>query len=347
MIYRIQKALLALLLALISCGAMAQVSTKSFDHIKTGFALSGMHSNTRCESCHVNGVFKGTPRDCASCHVSGLRLAKANVVKPSNHFQTPLGCESCHTTVTFTGAKFDHLGVAPTACASCHNGAVTTGKPSGHIPTQAACSTCHKTTGWVPATGMDHSGMTAATNCASCHNGSSATGKSAVHISTTLNCTSCHTTTGWKPTSWNHTQVPVANQCSTCHSGSNPPADGPGSNHIPYKALSGVTIANCDSCHKGGFASWNPGAFHSNVAISTQCATCHYQHPCRRHRYLRGVPQNNGELGGFQAGPRAVQCIDELLHLPQRYGCHWQGIDTYANRAELCKLPCSVGLEAK
>jgi len=123
MIYRIQKALLALLLALISCGAMAQVSTKSFDHIKTGFALSGMHSNTRCESCHVNGVFKGTPRDCASCHVSGLRLAKANVVKPSNHFQTPLGCESCHTTVTFTGAKFDHLGVAPTACASCHNGA--------------------------------------------------------------------------------------------------------------------------------------------------------------------------------------------------------------------------------
>jgi hypothetical protein len=267
--------LFSLVLALGSTSLWAQSNTKNFDHVKTGFSLTGFHANARCESCHVAGVFKGTPRDCASCHVNGARLSKANVVKPASHFQTQLGCESCHSTITFTGAKFDHLGVTPSSCASCHNGSTTTGKPSGHIPTQAACSTCHKTSGWVPATGMDHSGMTAATNCASCHNGSSATGKAATHIPTAVNCISCHSTNGWKPTAWNHSQMPVANQCATCHSGSFPPADGPTANHIPYKSLSGVSVANCDSCHKGGYASWNPGQFHSNVAVSGQCSTCH------------------------------------------------------------------------
>ncbi|MEN9587943.1 MAG: hypothetical protein RIT15_1518, partial [Pseudomonadota bacterium] len=36
-----------------------------------------------------------------------------------------------------------------------------------------------------------------------------------------------------------------------------------------------VVITNCDSCHKAGFAAWNPGKFHTNISILTQCATCH------------------------------------------------------------------------
>ena len=81
--------------------------------------------------------------------------------------------------------------------------------------------------------------------------------------------------TGWTPTNWNHTQAVVANQCSSCHSGANPPADGPTSNHIPYKSLTGVAINNCDTCHKAGYTSWNPGLLHQNVSLSTQCASCH------------------------------------------------------------------------
>ncbi len=265
----------ALILLLCTGALQAQSGNRNFDHVKTGYALTGVHTNARCESCHIAGVFKGTPKECASCHTSGTRLSRANITKPSAHFQSPLACDSCHTTATFVGAKFDHAGVAANACASCHNGATTVGKPSGHIQTTASCGSCHKTSGWLPASGMDHAGFTSATNCASCHNGSTATGKTAAHIPTSLNCTSCHTTSGWKPSSWNHGQVPVANQCSTCHSGSFPPADGPTANHIPYKSLNGVSIANCDSCHKGGTTSWSQGQFHANVPVSNQCATCH------------------------------------------------------------------------
>ncbi|MFX8672379.1 cytochrome c3 family protein, partial [Acinetobacter baumannii] len=70
------------------------------------------------------------------------------------------------------------------------------------------------------------------------------------------NCIGCHNTTGWTPTKWNHTQVTVAAQCATCHSGAFPPADGRPANHIPYASLSSTAIANCDSCHKGGYTSW-------------------------------------------------------------------------------------------
>ncbi|MFZ2325499.1 MAG: cytochrome c3 family protein, partial [Rhodoferax sp.] len=267
--------LLALFLSLASGQLWAQGSVKNFDHVKTGFALAGMHANARCESCHVSGVFKGTPKECATCHTQGNRLSRSNMVKPATHFATPLGCDSCHSAVTFTGAKFDHKGIAPNACGSCHNGSTTAGKPSTHIQTQASCGSCHKTSGWLPASGMDHSGFTSATNCASCHNGGTAAGKTAAHMPTSLNCASCHATTGWKPTTWNHSQMAVANQCSSCHTGGFPPASGLTSNHIPYKSLSGVSIANCDSCHKGGYGSWNPGQFHANVAVSSQCATCH------------------------------------------------------------------------
>jgi hypothetical protein len=267
---------LALLLTLGSSPSWAQTSTMNIDHLKTGFALSGSHTSQRCENCHINGVFKGTPRDCASCHTGIARRAPTQVVvKPQQHFPTQASCDSCHNTLTFSGAKFNHMGVAPSSCATCHNGFITAGKPSGHIVTSLPCSACHRTAAWVPPLKPDHSQFTVATVCSTCHNGSTATGKTATHIPTSLNCISCHNTNAWKPTQWNHSQQSVVNQCATCHSGAYPPADGRPANHIPYQALTGVTITNCDTCHKSGYVSWNPGLFHSNVSVTTQCATCH------------------------------------------------------------------------
>jgi hypothetical protein len=86
---------------------------------------------------------------------------------------------------------------------------------------------------------------------------------------------SCHTTTAWKPTRWNHTQVVVTAQCSSCHSGSYPPADGKPATHIPYLSVAGVGSANCDRCHKAGYAAWTPAKFHSSFSVSAQCVTCH------------------------------------------------------------------------
>ena len=74
-----------LALSLQSPNSLAQGDT-GFDHNTTLFALEGLHEQVRCESCHIKGIFKGTPRDCAGCHLqNNQRGAKA---KPVNHIQS-------------------------------------------------------------------------------------------------------------------------------------------------------------------------------------------------------------------------------------------------------------------
>ena len=267
-------ALAATLIAVASLGH-AQVNVRSFDHLKTGFALTGVHANERCESCHVNGVFKGTPRDCASCHAAGSPLSRTNTVKPVRHIPTTQGCDSCHTTQTFAGARFTHTTVVVGTCTSCHNGHFAPGKTTDHIVTQASCDSCHRTAAWRPATGFDHASVTPG-SCNTCHNGSRATGRPALHMPVgALACDACHTPARWRPSSWNHSQMVVANQCSLCHSGAYPPADGRPATHVPYQLLAGVPVTNCDTCHRSGYAAWTPARVHGSVSVSTQCATCH------------------------------------------------------------------------
>ena len=272
----------ALVMACLAIGAsltFAQTNAVThFDHLKTGFALTGAHVQARCESCHLNGIFKGTPRDCASCHVAGMGYSRGNVVRPPNHIPTTLACSSCHNTRTYLDARFGHQGVVVGSCHTCHNGSTASGKPAGHVQTTASCDTCHRMTAWVPATAMDHSMFTAATNCAGCHNGVSATGKPATHVpSGATSCFGCHSVSpaGWRPTKWNHTQVPVAAQCDTCHTGGYPPADGKPANHVPYALVPAAAAAKCDTCHSGSFATWANGRFHGNVSVSTGCPSCH------------------------------------------------------------------------
>jgi Cytochrome c7 and related cytochrome c/Cytochrome c554 and c-prime len=271
-------ALLWLLMALITQPALAQgANQKDFDHLKTGFALTGKHIDVRCESCHQNGVLKGTPRDCASCHLSGKRFARGNVVMPQQHIPTQATCETCHSTKSFVGAKFNHAGVAPGSCQTCHNGTLSAGKPSNHIQTNASCDSCHRTTAWSPAANFDHSGVVAGT-CATCHGAGRATGKSPAHMPTNAgqSCDDCHKSFSvWRPTAWNHTQMATSGQCASCHSGGTPPADGKPTNHVPYASVGAMAAANCDACHKGSFSSWANGRVHANFAVAGSCASCH------------------------------------------------------------------------
>lgn len=271
-------ALVVACLAVATGLAFAQTGVpKNFDHLKTGYQLTGAHVQTRCEACHLNGIFKGTPRDCASCHVAGALYARGNVVRPPNHVTTTLACSACHNTKTYIGATFNHQGVATGSCQSCHNGSNASGKPANHLQTSAACDSCHRVSAWVPALKFDHTGVVAGT-CTSCHGAGRATGKSPTHMPTGANqsCDDCHKTfTGWRPTAWNHTQVVVAGQCASCHSGAFPPADGRPSNHVPFNAVAAAATANCDACHKGSFVSWANGRFHANFTVTSGCATCH------------------------------------------------------------------------
>jgi Cytochrome c7 and related cytochrome c len=270
-------AMAMLCLALASGSARAQgMAGGGFDHLKTGYPLTGLHVQARCESCHLNGTFNGTPRDCASCHVTGNRFARSNAVRPQNHFPTTQGCDSCHATQSFIGARFTHQGVGPGTCMRCHNGMSAGSKPSNHVPTSASCDSCHRTTTWLGASSTDHSLFNAATNCALCH-GVSTIGKPANHIPVSANCIICHNVSPgrFRPSKWNHTQVVVTSACAGCHSGAFPPADGRPANHIPYAMVAAAAAANCDTCHRGGFATWASGRLHGSVTVSTGCVTCH------------------------------------------------------------------------
>src|SRR5512147_1624492 len=124
------------LLALVALQAAVAAETP-FDHLTTGYELTGAHRDVPCESCHVRGVFKGTPRACEACHSSGTSVAATP--KPASHIASTDRCESCHTTTAYTPAsRFDHADVLG-SCSSCHNNSSATGKPAGHIATTQDC----------------------------------------------------------------------------------------------------------------------------------------------------------------------------------------------------------------
>ena len=169
-----------------------------FDHTITGFSLSGAHQRTPCESCHVNGIFKGTPNQCAFCHQGGSKTS--NTSKPPNHIPTNAACDDCHTsTSTWSGARFNHFSMGGVACMSCHNGSSTTGKSSNHVPSGLGCETCHRGTATWSGAKYDHAGI--ASGCEGCHTGfySGLRGPPASHLTTrrTSNCnqSGCHRST--------------------------------------------------------------------------------------------------------------------------------------------------------
>jgi hypothetical protein len=252
----------------------AQAAIK-FDHIQTGYNLTGAHILTRCESCHVQGVFKGTPRDCVTCHMAGNRMGAT--AKPAQHVPTTAPCESCHRTTGWIPASYSHAGVAPGTCMTCHNGTMSTGKPSGHVLTTSSCDTCHRTTAWSPA-GFNHIGVAPGT-CATCH-GVTATGKPNGHVATTDSCDKCHRTTAWLPASFDHTGV-VPGTCATCHNGTTAKGVG-GGNPSRYPLNSGLHVStilwpSCDSCHKS--TTTFTGAYvHKSVVVPPgSCTSCHFR----------------------------------------------------------------------
>jgi len=311
---RVIRGLVAACLALAWATAFAQGAgsdpSQSFDHASTGFSLSSQHALARCESCHIQGVFRGTPRDCASCHRNASRPMATQF--PVRHIPTTQPCDTCHRAAAWNVVIYRHQGVTRGSCLTCHTGAFATGKPAQHVATTASCDTCHNTLIWT-ATTYDHSGVAAGT-CANCHNGVTATGKPARHVPTTASCDTCHTTILWRPAIYPH-DATTTGQCSTCHN--NVTALGKSAAHIPdnrqcdtchtstisfrirvmnHSGLNGQcsnchsgayvsqnavakpathvpTTAQCDTCHTT--VAWRPASFSHNASMAGTCATCH------------------------------------------------------------------------
>ena len=263
-----------------------------FDHLRTGFPLTGAHTQVECQTCHARGVFKGTPRQCDLCHIQGNRMGAS--AKPNNHVQTTQFCDQCHTnTVSWVGARFRHTGITPGSCGTCHNGTTATGKPAKHIQTTAACDTCHRTNAWIPAS-FNHASVTPG-SCGTCHNGTTATGKPTNHVQTTSSCDACHRTTAWLPATFSHANV-APGTCNTCHNGTT--ATGKPTTHI-------ATTASCDACHRT--TAWLPATFsHASVAPGT-CNSCH------------GVTSTGKPSGHFVTTRSCDACHNTTAWTPIRY----------------------------
>lgn len=268
-------AMFAVLLAVttLQAGAAQQIG-RDFNHMTTGFPLSGGHAAAACESCHTGGVFKGTPRACDGCHAVGRRV----VATPKNdrHIVTDAPCESCHfNTATWLGVRYNHGSAIAGQCTNCHNGRQAQGKAASHTTGNKAtksCDNCHRTFAWLPSS-WNHSG--AAGVCSSCHvsspDVSAANRKPASHtpaaLKGQLECDSCHNYFGWSPNSYKHTSAAA---CSSCHNGTL--AVGKNSGHV-------ATTDECNQCHTGT-TSWSGAlgakpAKHIPYNASVSCSSCH------------------------------------------------------------------------
>jgi hypothetical protein len=267
-----------------TCHSTSAWLPATFNHSLSAFKLTGAHLNAQCATCHINGVYKGTPSTCYACHASNDKHKGA--------FGT--SCSTCHTTSAWLPATFDHtLSIfkltgkhISVSCASCHPGGVYKGTPTTCYACHASndkhsgsfgtnCASCHTTSGWLPAT-FDHSlsafkltGKHVSVSCANCHkNGvykGTPTTCNACHASSDAhggaygsNCASCHTTSGWLPATFDHslsafklTGKHVSVSCANCHK-----------NGV-YKG----TPSTCYACHASSDA--HGGAY------GTNCASCH------------------------------------------------------------------------
>ncbi len=171
------------------CGACHSTEAwkpANFDHNLAAFKLEGGHVEAKCEDCHRNGVFKGTPTDCYSCHAKN----------DEHNGRFGKDCGQCHTPNDWENAAFDHSqSIFPLTgahtnvrCEDCHQNGVFKGTPTACVNCHADpafhagqfgtdCASCHSTTAWSPAQfngqhtfPLDHGREASGTvSCATCH----------------------------------------------------------------------------------------------------------------------------------------------------------------------------------
>jgi hypothetical protein len=220
-------------------------------HQLTRFPLTGSHVMVDCESCHP-GVAQGhlqfvnTRADCESCHLEDYRTA----VPDHSAGGFSLRCEMCHSTMTWSSARFDHNGTdfpltgahRTLSCQSCHGGGVYAG-------TNPDCASCHRTD-YDQTTNPSHSAAGFPLECASCHSTSTWDGArfdhdqaffpiySGAHRGRWQSCAECHT----NPASY------AQFTCFQCHEHNQPDTD----DHHQEVANYVYDSQACFTCHPRG-----------------------------------------------------------------------------------------------
>lgn len=239
------RLLLSVLMLMVISMPSVQAQT-GFDHFQTGFPLTGMHARTECESCHVAGIFKGTPRQCKYCHSRathiGITLPPMDTVHNMNQ---QADCDTCHRTAAgWTSARFEHLGIT-SGCLRCHRaGGAGRPAPVDIIHRQAPgaeCSNCHRSTdSFASGALLDHSGFASGCEAAGCHARDKARARAHAAL---IGCQDCHSYPSWSNVRMNHSLI-GATQCRACH------VRGGNAMGAPADQLhAGIGTQDCSACH--------------------------------------------------------------------------------------------------
>ncbi|MFN8580351.1 MAG: hypothetical protein U0163_05145 [Gemmatimonadaceae bacterium] len=198
--------------------------------------------------CHSDGVYKGKPTTCVSCHQTDYN----NSTNP-HHIQAGFStlCQSCHTTIKWPGAPYDHTKNTTFPLTGAHIG--------------QQCIACHAS--------KVYKGLP--TTCVSCHltdyNNTTNPKHSTLGFPTT--CQDCHTTTQWQGATFDHDRqyFPIYSgkhqgkwsRCSDCHVNPND-----------------YHVFECILCHEHSSKS-SVDSDHRQVSgyqyKSTACYACHPQ----------------------------------------------------------------------
>jgi hypothetical protein len=273
----------------LTCHTTANWTSSSWNHSRTGFALTGFHTTIACTACHVNNNYSLTNPACSACHMPDYN---GTTSPPHAAAGYPTDCTMCHSTTNWTSSTWNHssTGFALTgfhttilcsachvnnnyalsnpACSACHmpdyNG--TTNPPHAASGFPTTCDTCHSTTDWTGAT-FDHSktifpllGAHLTVPCASCHVNNN-------YTTVPTDCWSCHQTDYNNTASLgssgvpNHITLNYPQTCLTCHNMTN--WLGATFNHtwfqIPHHS------AQCSNCHINS----------ADYTVFSCTATCH------------------------------------------------------------------------
>jgi hypothetical protein len=275
------------------------------------FALEGAHASLACQECHAGG-YSGAPAQCIGCHQDDYDGVGD---PPHAAFSFPVTCQDCHSTLSWSGARFDHArasGFALTGmhalapCSACHVGGQPAGLPRDcngcHAADYAAttdpnhaaasfpttCEMCHGTAAWAPSTfahtaafPLDGAHATAA--CGDCHAGG--------YAGTPAQCIACHQDDYDGVTDPDHAGLGFPFTCQDCHTTTT--WSGATFDHLQASgfALTGAHAqAACSACHVDGQPTGLPRECygchaddyaattdpnHAAAGFPTTCETCH------------------------------------------------------------------------
>jgi hypothetical protein len=243
-----------------SCHNFDSWLNANFNHSSTGFLLTNGHANVACSLCHINNNYNLTiaPTDCGNsqCHLTTWQQTTGPVHSSAGPAFAATNCSTCHTTVGWTTAPFDHsttgfaltgmhMSPVPTPCIACH-------VANNYTLTSTACYGCH-TADWQGTTTLGGSVPNHITagfpqDCSVCHSTANWTAAAFNHSSTTFPLTGAHTTV----------------VCAQCHVNGN---------------YSGTLPTDCYSCHTADWQSTTtlggPVPNHISSGYPTTCASCH------------------------------------------------------------------------